>query len=450
MRVVDLIETKKRGGEHPPGDVRRLIHAYHRRDVPDYQMAAWLMAVRWRGMSLAETEAMTWAMAESGETLDLDGLPRPRIDKHSTGGVGDKLTLVVVPLLVAAGATVIKLSGRGLGHTGGTIDKLEAIPGIRLFMDPVDLMACARRAGGCLAGHSASLVPADGMVYALRDATATVDSLPLIAASIMSKKLAAGADTIVFDVKVGRGGLLGDLAASRELAAMMTGIAARAGKKAIALLTAMDQPLGAAAGNAVEVNEAVQVLRGAGPPDVRAASIALAGAALAAAGAVSSDQEGQRVSSSLLDSGAGLHALGRIISTQGGDAGAVLGPRGLGLSRLARVVEAPHPGTIVCVDALAVGRAAVLLGAGRSLKGEQVDPGAGVILHVRSADNVAAGQPLATVYASDEARLAAGAGSLEHAFEFARDPEGDRRDAGRQVAIPKRSGPVIETVRPGQ
>lgn len=450
MRTIDLIETKKRGGEHSPTEVRSLVQAYQRGEVPDYQMAAWLMAVRWRGLSPAETEAMTWAMAGSGETLDLTGLQQPWVDKHSTGGVGDKLTLIVVPLLVAAGATVIKLSGRGLGHTGGTVDKLESIPGMRLFMDPVDLLACARRAGGCLAGHSASLVPADGLVYALRDATATVDSLPLIAASIMSKKLAAGAQTIVFDVKVGRGGLLGDLGASRELAETMVGIAVRAGRKAVALLTSMDQPLGGAVGNALEVNEAAEVLRGGGPPDVRAVSLALSGAALVAAGLAPSEGAGRELSMRLLDNGAALEAFGRIIAAQGGDVRAALDSGGLPVGRRARVIAASRTGEIAYVDPLVVGTASVLLGAGRNLKGEGVDPGAGVVLHVRGGENVTAGQPLATAYASDITRLEAGAAHLEQAFRWAGDHTALSRAGGVGDAPSLHPGQlVIETIGAG-
>lgn len=423
MRTVDLIEHKKRGGEHAPDDIRALVRAYHRGQVPDYQMAAWLMAVRWQGMSLAETEAMTWGMVESGDSLDLGELQRPWIDKHSTGGVGDKLTLVVVPLLVAAGATVVKLSGPGLGHTGGTVDKLASIPGLRLSLDAGQLLDCARRAGGCLAGHSGSLVPADGMVYALREATATVDSLPLIAASIMSKKLASGAETIVFDVKVGRGGLLGDLAASRDLARTMIGIATRAGRRAVALLTAMDQPLGLAVGNALEVNEAVDVLRGGGPADVRALSISLCGAALRAAGLAPTAEGGEARAAELLDGGAGLGALERIILTQGGDAAAVLTPAGLPLSPLSRTITTLRSGTIARVDALTVGNASVILGAGRSVKGEPVDRGAGVLLHVKGGDTVRSGQALATAYGSDQARLEAGARRLAQAFSWAGDGE---------------------------
>ncbi|MDP2872398.1 MAG: thymidine phosphorylase [Bacillota bacterium] len=424
MRMLDLIEHKKRGGEHATADIRALVEGYQAGDVPDYQMAAWLMAVRWRGMSLAETEALTWAMAESGERLDLSGLPRPWVDKHSTGGVGDKLTLIVVPLLVAAGATVIKLSGRGLGHTGGTVDKLGAIPGLRLFMETAELVECARRAGGCLAGHSSSLVPADGLIYALRDVTATVDSLPLIAASIMSKKLASGAETMVFDVKVGRGGLLRNLEEARALARTMLAIAERAGRRAVALLTAMDQPLGMAVGNALEVNEAVEVLRGGGPRDVRLLSVALAGAALWAAGAADSTAGGESEAAVLLDSGAGLRSFEGIIGAQGGDTAAALQPGGLHLRGPGHKVSAPAAGVIMDIDAHAVGMASVVLGAGRSRKGEDVDPGAGVQLHVRAGERVATGQPLATIYAAGQSRLQAGMERLACAFVLAGDNTG--------------------------
>ena len=285
MRPLDMIEAKKQGQEHEHAQIAALVAGLMNGEVPDYQMAAWLMAVRWRGLSRREAADLTEVLVNSGRTLDLlqAGLAPPFVDKHSTGGVGDKLSLIVVPLLMAAGATVVKLSGAGLGHTGGTIDKLASIPGFRVDLGLDEIVETARATGGCLAAQTADLVPADGIIYALRDATATVDSLPLIAASIMAKKLAAGAGTIVLDVKAGKGAFLPELEQAKELAALLVRLATAAGRQAVALLTAMDEPLGRAVGNAIEVNEALEVLRGGGPEDVRSLSLALAAEAMAAA-----------------------------------------------------------------------------------------------------------------------------------------------------------------------
>jgi len=422
VRVLDLIDDKKRGREHSPAEIEWLVKGFAADEVPDYQMAAWLMAVRFQGMSPAETAALTKAMAESGETLNLEGLPRPWLDKHSTGGVGDKLTLVVVPILIAAGATCVKLSGRGLGHTGGTADKLESIPGFRTRLSAMEILESAARAGGCLAAHSASLVPADAKMYALRDATGTVDSLPLIAASIMSKKLACGAGTILLDVKVGRGALLPDRKKAAGLARTMVGLAARSGRRAVAVLTPMDQPVGLSVGNALEVEEALAVLRGEGPGDVRALSIALAAEGLHASGLAVSGTDGAEKAARMLDGGRALEAFARVVAVQGGDPGVVFSLAALPRSRLSAGLPASAGGTVAAVDALAVGQSSVLLGAGRSRKGEKVDPGAGVALRVRAGDRVAAGDLLGTVYAADSTRLRAGLARLQQAFVWAGSP----------------------------
>lgn len=422
MRVLNLIEDKKRGREHPPAEIAWLVREFSAGRIPDYQMTAWLMAVCFQGLTATETEALTHAMAASGETLVLEGLRRPWLDKHSTGGVGDKLSLVIVPLLAAAGATVVKLSGRGLGHTGGTVDKLDSIPGFVTALSKDEILACARRAGGCLAAHSGSLVPADGKMYALRDVTATVDSIPLIAASIMSKKFASGAETIVLDVKVGEGGFLTRMEDARRLARTMVALAAGAGRRATAALTAMDEPIGLAVGNALEVEEACAVLRGEGPRDVRHLSVALAAEALYSSGLCSSPETGAQKAEGLLRSGAGLRALAEIVAAQGGDPAVVYGGGRLPTGRFSGDLRAAEAGTLARVSALAVGRAAVLLGAGRSRKGDPVDPGAGVVLRVKPGTAVGRDDRLATAYAGRPGRLAEGLSQLEQAFIWEQDP----------------------------
>jgi pyrimidine-nucleoside phosphorylase len=444
VRFLDLIDDKKRGREHSPAEIGWLVERYVCGDIPDYQMAAWLMAVRFRGLTAGETEALTQAMAGSGEQLNLDGLPRPWVDKHSTGGVGDKLSLIVVPMLVAAGATVVKLSGRGLGHTGGTIDKLESIPGFRTSLSTAELLDCVRRAGGCIAAHSTSLVPADGKIYALRDATSTVDSLPLIASSIMSKKLACGADTIVLDVKAGRGAFLEDRAQALELARAMVRIAAGAGRRAVAVLTAMDQPLGMAVGNSVEVEEACEVLRGDGPPDVRSLSIALAAEGLHASGLADSPAAAAALARRMLGRGKAMEKLEGMVSAQGGDPAALSRPGAMPRSPFSTVLRAPAAGTVAGVDALAAGQAAVLLGAGRSHKEEAVDAGAGIVFAVRKGDVLKAGDRLATVYAANAQRLEAGLARLNQAFSWAHETG----EVHPPVA-PSQDGLVLDVVRQG-
>jgi len=453
MHPLAMIEAKKSGAEHSPAELAALIEGFVKCDVPDYQMAAWLMAVRWQGLTAREAVDLTGIMTASGKVLDpaATGLLPPYIDKHSTGGVGDKLSLIIVPILVAAGATVIKMSGRGLGHTGGTVDKLEAIPGFEAQLSLEQVMQCAREAGGCLAAQSRDMVPADGLLYELRDATATVDSLPLIAASIMSKKLASGAQHILLDVKVGRGAFMRSVGEAEELARLMVSIAEGAGRQAVAVLTAMDEPLGAAIGNGVEVNEALEVLRGGGPADVRELSISLAAHALhmasdQVAGGLGRERrqgldDAKRRAQDLLDSGRALEALLRIIRQQGGDTAQLLAAGGLPVAPARLTLEAPRSGRVAWVDALAVGQAAVLLGAGRREKGEGVDPAAGILLEVRAGDEVVRGQPMAEALARDEARLDEAAPVLERAFGW--------DDVELQAGGVVRSGTVLGTVSSG-
>ena len=422
--VVELIERKKRGQELSAEELRGLLRGFLSHEVPDYQMAAWLMAVVWRGMSEAETVALTEAMVESGATLDWPGLDRPTVDKHSTGGVGDKTSIVLVPLMAAAGAAFVKMSGRGLGHTGGTLDKLEAIPGFRCELPLHEMRAQVLRIGAALVGQSPELVPGDKVVYALRDVTGTVDSVPLIASSIMSKKLAAGARSIVLDVKWGSGAFMQTLEEARVLAAALVGIGNGAGRHTRAVLSGMRQPLGRAVGNALEVREAIDTLRGEGPADLWALTLALGAHLLEMTGLAPSLAEGEAMLVRLRDSGAGAAKLAELIQAQGGDASVVERPETLPAAPVVRPFTAAGAGPmwIAEADARGIGDAALALGAGRMEKGDRVDPAVGVVVRGRIGERVEPGQPLADVHArSDEAAEQAFA-RLRTAFRLSPEP----------------------------
>ncbi|WP_287371693.1 thymidine phosphorylase [Oceanithermus sp.] len=391
MHAVEFIEKKRDGGEHSPAELQEWIAAYVEGAVPDYQMAAWLMAVYFRGMTAAETAELTLAMAHSGEVLDLAGLGKT-VDKHSSGGVGDKTTLVVAPILAAAGLVVAKMSGRGLAHTGGTIDKLESIPGWRAELSDEEFLRQAREVGLVIAGQSKNLAPADGKMYALRDVTGTVPSIPLIASSIMSKKLAAGARIVTLDVKVGRGAFMKDLAHARELARLMVSIGRHAGREVRAVLSQMDEPLGRAVGNAIEVREAIATLRGEGPDDLTELSLALAREALEAAG------EDPARAEEVWKSGAALEKLRAFVAAQGGDARVVDEPERLELAPDVYELRAEASGVVTELDAYRVGLAVLRLGGGRERKGDAIDHGVGVRLAKKVGDRVAEGDILATVF----------------------------------------------------
>lgn len=408
---LDLILAKRAGVEHSSAELTAFIDAFLAGSVPDYQVTAWLMAVCWRGMTERETAALTEAMARSGDMLDLAGLPHT-VDKHSTGGVGDKTTLVLAPLLAAMGGTVAKMSGRGLGHTGGTVDKLESIPGFRSGLTDEQFLRQAREVGVVVTGQSKDLAPADGLLYALRDASGTVESLPLIASSVMSKKLAGGASAIVLDVKVGSGAFMKDLASARELALAMTSIGRHAGRAVRAVLSDMSEPLGTFVGNAMEVDEAVGCLRGEGPADLLELSLALASEVLEASGL-------PHERSALLDaveSGRAYERMERWVAAQGGDVTA-LGrlPRAPGQWQL----RTRRSGILARLDALPVGRAAHALGGGRSRKDDAIDVGVGVELHAKVGDPVADGAAIATVYHRGGRGLEEAKRLLEGAFEVA-------------------------------
>jgi pyrimidine-nucleoside phosphorylase len=402
MTVPEIIERKRDGHEHSREEIEALILPFVQGKVPDYQIAAWLMAVFLRGMTPAETAALTEVMAASGEQMDLSGLSRT-VDKHSTGGVGDKTSLVLAPILAACGFTVAKMSGRGLAHTGGTIDKLESIPGWRSELAHDEFLRQAREIGLVLVGQSKNLAPADGLLYALRDVTATVPSVPLIASSIMSKKLAAGSEVIVLDVKVGAGAFMPTLEKARELAQAMVDIGTRAGRKVRAVLTDMEAPLGRMAGNALEVREAIETLMGRGPEDLRDLCLALAAEALLAEGM--SEYEAETLPRQALESGEALEKLAAFVGAQGGDERYVRDPARLPVAKDREDLPAPSDGYLSRVDALSVGRAVLALGGGRLRKGESIDHAVGIELHSKPGDHVKEGQPLLTVHHSSGHRL---------------------------------------------
>ncbi|GGL97012.1 thymidine phosphorylase [Deinococcus aerophilus] len=398
FNVPDLIRKKRDGGEHSHAELEGLILGYTRGEVPDYQISAWLMAVYLRGMTPQETADLTLVMAGSGDQLDLGDLPRT-VDKHSTGGVGDKTSLILTPMLSALGLTVAKMSGRGLAHTGGTIDKLESFPGWTPELSEERFLAQAREIGLALVGQSRDLAPADGKLYALRDVTATVDCLPLIASSIMSKKLASGAHTVVLDVKVGAGAFMQTLEDGRALARAMVDIGTRAGRQVRAVLTDMDAPLGHMAGNSLEVQEALDTLRGTGPEDLTELCVALAVEVLAAAG----EDEGEAAARAraTLHDGSALEKFRAFVAAQGGDPALVDEPGHLDVAPGRSDITAPAAGFVGRIDALGVGRAVLALGGGRERKGEAIDHGVGVELLKKPGEAVDRGEAVLRLYHRD-------------------------------------------------
>jgi len=392
--AVDVIRTKRDGGQLDDGQIDWIIEAYTRRDVPDEQMSALLMAIFLNGLDGDELARWTAAMIGSGVRMDLSSVPFPTVDKHSTGGVGDKITLPLAPLVAACGAAVPQLSGRGLGHTGGTLDKLESIPGWRAAVPYEDYLEQLRTVGAVVCAAGDELAPADKLLYALRDVTGTVESIPLIASSIMSKKIAEGAGALVLDVKVGSGAFMKDVARARTLAETMVGLGTAHGVRTVALLTAMDAPLGRTAGNALEVAEAVEVLAGGGPPDVIELTLALAREMLTAAGLHDVDP------AAALADGRAMDRWRAMIAAQGGDPDAELPT-----APESETVRAERAGTVTGVDAYAVGVAAWRLGAGRARKEDPVSAVAGVVVHVRPEDRVEAGAPLFDLHTDDAVRI---------------------------------------------
>jgi pyrimidine-nucleoside phosphorylase len=405
MRAVDVIQKKRDGHELTKGEIAFFIEGYTRGTIPDYQASALAMAVFFKGMTAAETVALTESMMRTGEVLDLSDLPGPKVDKHSTGGVGDKTSLVLAPLAAACGVYVPMISGRGLGHTGGTLDKLESIPGFRVGLSLDEFRAVLRQSHLGLIGQTPEIAPADRKLYALRDVTSTVESRPLIAASIMSKKMAEGIDALVLDVKTGDGAFMVEEDDSRALAEAMLAIGKGMGKKIVALITDMEQPLGRTVGNALEIAECIETLQGKGPADLETLSVELAAWMLSLAGAAPSLDAARTRVRGALSSGAGLKKFQEVIALQGGD------PRVCDdLSRLPRAAEsvelrAESAGRITGIACRAVGTAAMLLGAGRETVDSRIDPGVGFVLRKKVGDAVAAGDSLVSVHVNDRRRL---------------------------------------------
>jgi thymidine phosphorylase len=408
MDVISVIRTKRDRGELSPGQIDWVIDAYTRGEVADEQMSALAMAILLNGMNRAEIARWTAAMIASGERMDFGALTRPTADKHSTGGVGDKITLPLAPLVAACGAAVPQLSGRGLGHTGGTLDKLESIPGWRASLSNEELLHVLDTTGAVICAAGDGLAPADKKLYALRDVTGTVEAIPLIASSIMSKKIAEGTGSLVLDVKAGTGAFMKNLDDARELAATMVALGKDSGVNTVALLTEMSTPLGLTAGNALEVRESVEVLAGGGPADVVELTLALAREMLDAAGLPDADPE------RALADGSAMDVWRRMISAQGGDPDAVLP-----VAREQQIVTAPASGVLTRLDAYDVGLAAWRLGAGRARKEDPVQAGAGVEWHARPGDEVTAGQPLLTLHTDTPEKFAYALGALESAFDIA-------------------------------
>ena len=393
MTALDLIREKRDGQAHTDAGIQFLVRGTTDGSIPDYQLAAWLMAVRLRGMTDTETTALTLAMAASGRQLDLSSIPGRKVDKHSTGGVGDKATLVVAPLVAAAGVPVAKLSGRALGHSGGTLDKLEAIPGFQVNLPVERFVDQVRRIGIAIAGQTSDMVPADRVLYALRDATATVDSVPLIASSVMSKKLAAGADAILIDVKSGRGAFVANVAEAEALAHVLVRIGTNAGRETVAFVTDMEQPLGRAVGNALEIKEAIQTLAGRGPGDLEALSLRLGAEMLRLAGHPPTDLH------RLMTNGSALRKLSELIAAQDGDPRVVDDPGRLPAAPVQRPVMAKVAGFVARADALEIALAGKSLGAGRDRKDAPIDLAVGVVLDKKIGDPVKAGEILAVIHA---------------------------------------------------
>ena len=406
MRMYDIIQKKKVGGELTEEEIRFFVEGYTKGEIPDYQAAALCMAIYFNGMTLDETAALTYAIRDSGQRLDFSNIKGIRVDKHSTGGVGDKTSLAVSPIVASYGVKMAKISGRGLGHTGGTIDKLESIPGFRTDLSPEEFERAVNENSLAIVGQSADIAPADKKIYALRDVTATVDSMPLIVSSIMGKKLAVGDDCILLDVKTGSGSFMKTLEKSEELARIMVEIGRRAGKKMRAIVTDMDRPLGRAIGNSLEVIEAVETLRGKGPEDFYDVCVTLAANLLNMAGK-GDIAACRKMAETAVSSGAALETLVAMVREQGGDTGVILDTDRFKKAKIAHSVRAERSGYIVRTDTEGYGVAALLLGAGRNTKEESVDYSAGITLKAKTGDRVNKGDEIAVLYTDDEKRIAA-------------------------------------------
>ncbi len=422
MYAPDLIRKKRDAGTLSREEITFLIESYTRRQIPDYQMSAWVMAVFLQGMTPEETAHLTEAMLNSGKVVDFSDVPGGKVDKHSTGGVGDKTSLVIAPVVAAAGVRVPMISGRGLGHTGGTLDKLESIPGFTVGLTLEEFRRAVAEIGCGLIGQTEEIAPADRKLYALRDVTSTVESVPLITASILSKKLAEGIDALVMDVKVGSGAFMKDMESARELAQSLQTIGARMGKRVVALLTDMDQPLGNAVGNALEVTEAVETLKGKGPEDFNDLCRELSAWMLLLGKAVPDLDAGRKKYDEQIQSGAGAKKFQEIIARQGGDPAVVDAPGKLPQAKEQVEFAAGKSGYIIRIETERIGRAAMALGAGRARVEDSIDPAVGLVLHKKLGDKVEAGEPLATLHINRSDTLPEVQEWLGPAFQFGSHP----------------------------
>ena len=418
MRIYDIILKKRDGGQLSADEIEFLVGGYARCEVPDSQMAAWLMAVGLRGISVRETADLTMAIVHSGKVLDLSCIPGIKVDKHSTGGVGDKTTLVLMPLLAAAGLPMVKMAGCSLGYTGGTIDKLESIPGFSTALTSERMVEQVKRIGAAISGQTPDLAPADKKIYALRDLTATVDSIPLIASSVMSKKIAAGADAFVLDVKAGSGAFMKTVEDARKLARTMVEIGNQVGKKIVAVITDMNQPLGRAVGNALEVREAIETLRGNGPDDLVELCTVLGSISLVLGEKATTREEAEGIIYRLFSDGSGLWKLKEIIEAQGGNPAVVDDPSLLPIAPIIMEVRSPENGFVTRLDALGIAKAAAELGAGRCEPGVIPDLSVGVYLHKKEGDYASNGEVIAEVHAKDDASAQLAADIVLGAYAF--------------------------------
>ena len=422
MRMYDLILKKKQGGELSTDEIRYMIEGFTEGSIPDYQMSAMTMAICFRGMTPRETVDFTLAMRDSGDVLDLSGIKGVKVDKHSTGGVGDKTSLALTPIIAALGVPVAKMSGRGLGHTGGTIDKLECFDGFTTALSEEQFAGNVNTIGIAIAGQTANLAPADKKLYALRDVTATVDQMSLIASSIMSKKLASGSDAIVLDVKTGNGAFMKKLEDSRALAKEMVSIGTMAGKKTVAVITDMDQPLGRAVGNSLEVREAIDTLRGEGPADFKEVVFVLGSQMLMLAGRAADEKEARALMEGVIEDGSALDKFAQFVRAQGGDAAPVYDTSLLPVAGKTLEVTAKESGYVHRILAEDIGIACMTLGGGRETKESAIDLSVGIILEKKNGDAVSDGEVLATIYGNDDAKMQAAYEKIAHAYEIAKEP----------------------------
>jgi pyrimidine-nucleoside phosphorylase len=418
VRAIDVIRKKRDGVELSRHEIEAFVRAYTKGDIPDYQVSAWLMAVVLRGMTRPETAALTDVMLRSGEVLDFSSMAPRKVDKHSTGGVGDKTSLVLAPLAAAAGVAVPMISGRGLGHTGGTLDKLEAIPGFNVNLPVAEFRRVLDVCGCAMIGQTAEIAPADRKLYALRDVTGTVESPYLICASIMSKKLAEGIDALVLDVKTGSGAFMKNEKDAAFLAELMVETGERMGKQVIALITDMDQPLGNRIGNALEVVEVVDVLRGAGPQDLRELCLELAGWMLHLGGVANTVAEGKKQSAQLISTGAALQKFRQMVELQDGDVRTIDDTEKLPQAKHSIAVKSAAAGRVMAMQCEQIGTACVILGGGRERKEDSVDPAVGIVLHKKVGDRVDAGESLATIYYNDESKAQRARSLIEQSCEI--------------------------------